>query len=414
MATRAGPYSGAMRAWGVAAVLAVAVSLPGIAAVVGETSEPEATPATVATSVRVEAAASDAVDMAAAEAVTEMSTRERAASIVMGHIATTDAAALREYMTDTGIGGFILMGDNVPSTEARLREVVAVLTVDAALPPLVAIDQEGGVVSRLLWDDFASPRALRTAPVAETAEAFSGRGSLVARAGVDVNFGIVADHTADAGSFIHSRVLGTTPAAAAERVTAAVRGEGAVVASTLKHFPGHGAAPGDSHRVVPTTSMPLAQWRQTDALPFVAGIDAGAELVMFGHLAYTAVDEAPASLSARWHEILRDDLGFDGIAVTDDLGMLQATGIAAYADPVANAVAAVVAGNDLVLAVMFTNASSAGEIVDGLVTAVDTGGLDAARLQEAAERVLTLRLRIAASGDTMLPCPDCTPVAQSD
>src|SRR5699024_3760776 len=147
--------------------------------------------------------------------------------------------------------------------------------------------------------------------------------------------------------------LGTSPDASAERVAAAVAGEQGQAASTLKHFPGHGAAPGDSHAGIPSTGMTKADWAARDGSPFAAGIDAGAPLVMFGHLHCGDVDQAPASLYAEWHRILREALGFTGPAITDDLGMLQASGEAAYRDPVANAVAALRAGNDMVLAVMF-------------------------------------------------------------
>src|SRR5690606_5636003 len=142
----------------------------------------------------------------------------------------------------------------------------------------------------------------------------------------DVNFGIVADVTADRGSFIFDRVLGTGVASAAPRVAAAVAGEQGVVGSTLKHFPGHGAVAGDSHVSVPTTGMSYDEWRATQAPPFEAGIDAGAEFVMLGHLRYTAIDAVPASLSAEWNRILRNELGFDGVIVTDDMSMLERSG----------------------------------------------------------------------------------------
>src|SRR5688572_16515483 len=87
-------------------------------------------------------------DAEAAARVAGMSTREKAASVVMGHVPTTDAATLAEYMGRTGIGGFILMGANIPATEAQLRQLTAALTVDGSLPPVIAIDQEGGDVSR--------------------------------------------------------------------------------------------------------------------------------------------------------------------------------------------------------------------------------------------------------------------------
>ena len=139
-----------------------------------------------------------------------------------------------------------------------------------------------------------------------------------------------------------------------------MQGESSTVFSTLKHFPGHGAAPGDSHHAIPTTAETVEQWRAADAKPFVAGIDAGAELLMFGHLAYTAVDTAPASLSARWHAIARDELGFRGVVISDDLG--AAKQVASYS-PGERAVRFVAAGGDMVLTV---DASQAGEMCDAL------------------------------------------------
>ena len=345
----------------------------------------------------------------AENAVAAMTLRERAASVVMGHIPTTDAAALHSYMSETGIGGFLLMGANMPADEAALQEITAALTVDPASPPLIAIDQEGGDVSRLPWDDLPAPYELQQADPSASEAAYSGRAALLAQSGITVNFGIVADVSADPASFIHRRVLGTTPDSGAARVAAAVKGEQGVVLSTLKHFPGHGAAPGDSHASIPSTGMTLDQWRAADALPFGAGIDAGAELLMYGHLAYTAVDAAPASLSTEWHRIAREELGFDGVAITDDLGMLQASGIDAYADPVANAVAALAAGNDMVLTVVYSTADTAPQTVDGIVAAVESGALPAERLQEAAERVTELRLAIAEADRGELPCTTCEP-----
>jgi len=309
----------------------------------------------------------------------------------------------QQYMTGAGRGGFILMGANVPETESGVQAVTAAIRAGQDPPPLIAIDQEGGDVSRLGWDDLPASSTLKNASAADVAQAFAARGSLVARAGANVNFGIVADTTADTSSFIFGRSLGADPAGAADRVAAAVAAEEPFVASTLKHFPGHGAAPGDSHELIPSTAKPLADWESTDALPFIAGIDAGASLLMFGHLSYTAVDAAPASLSPRWHEIARDDLGFDGVIVTDDLGMLQSTGLAEYADPVANAVAAVAAGNDLVLTIAHSSPDTAAQLASGIADAVDSGAIPADRLQDAAERVMALRLELAASSAVWSP-----------
>lgn len=345
----------------------------------------------------------------AAAVVRGMSVAEQASTVVMGHVAGTDPAALRAYM-ESGLGGFILMGANIPASEAELRNLTAALTVDSGLPPLIAVDQEGGLVSRLPGDVYPASTSLKGLPVDDTAAAFAARGSLVARAGITVNFGTVADVTADPGTFIYGRALGTDPTTSADRVAAATAAQEQFVASTLKHFPGHGAAPGDSHHAIPTTTMGLDDWRATEAVPFAAGIDAGASLLMYGHLAYTAVDALPASLSPKWHEIARDELGFDGVAVTDDLGMLLSSGDPAFADPVANGVAAIAAGNDLVLMIAGSDAQTAGEMVAGIAAAVEAGTLPAERLAEAATRVIALRLQASAATATWAECADCEPV----
>ena len=394
------PFRVAAAAAGALVISTALVSTGGAGAVPGRT---DSRPAVV------EQADAAAPGERAEQLVAAMSTAQQASSVVMGHIPSTDPAALSAYMQTGGLGGFILMGANVPTSEAQLRAVTAALTVDPALPPLIAIDQEGGYVSRLPWDQFPASQVLKDRPAAETAAAFAARASLVARGGANVNFGVVADITADSSSFIYGRSLGADPAAAGERVAAAVSAEEPFVASTLKHFPGHGAAPGDSHALIPRTDKTLDAWRQSDAVPFVAGIDAGASVLMFGHLDYTAVDAAPASLSARWHEIARDELGFDGVMITDDLGMLQSTGIAEYADPVANAVAAIAAGNDVVLMIAHSTPETAGQLAAGIAAAVEAGTLPAERLQDAAERTMTLRLERAASGAVWAPCADCTP-----
>lgn len=344
----------------------------------------------------------------AADLVAQMTTAEQAASIVMGHVSGTDSADLHAYM-EGGLGGFILMGANIPGSEAELQTLTAALTIDSALPPLIAVDQEGGIVSRLHGDGYPASTVLKDRPVADTASAFAARGSLVGRAGITVNFGTVADVTSDPGSFIYGRALGTDPSGAAERVVAATTAQEQFLGSTLKHFPGHGAAPGDSHHAIPSTGMSLEEWRASDAVPFVAGIDAGASLLMFGHLAYTSVDAAPASMSARWHEIAREDLGFEGVAVTDDLGMLTSSGVPEYAAPIANAVTAVATGNDLVLMIAGSTRETAGQIAAAIAAAVDAGTLPPERLEDAATRVMALRLELSSATSAWTVCPDCTP-----
>ncbi|HEY8589349.1 MAG TPA: glycoside hydrolase family 3 N-terminal domain-containing protein [Naasia sp.] len=328
-----------------------------------------------------------------------MPLRARVASLLMLHYPGADPAALSGFMTETGAGGFIVMGDNLPGSAADLPAATSALTLDPGLPPLIAIDQEGGAVSRLDEDTAPAGAELAALPPDATREAFTSRAALLAGSGVTVNFGIVADVTGDSGSFIADRVLGAVPEEAALRVEQAVAGEQGTVLSTLKHFPGHGLVSGDSHFSLPRSDIGLEEWRAGAAVPFARGIAAGAELVMFGHLVLPALDSAPASLSGPWHAMLRDELGFDGIAVTDDMLMLQDSGIAEFADPLENATRAVAAGNDLLVYVLAADPAVSGvdpvALVDGLTAAVESGRLSEERVDEAALRLLEARLRLA-------------------
>ncbi|MEH6781018.1 MAG: glycoside hydrolase family 3 N-terminal domain-containing protein [Rhodoglobus sp.] len=335
----------------------------------------------------------DPVAQYASDRLSTMSLRHKVMSMLMVHVPGVSPAA-RLGPDLEGAGGFIVMGDNIPSSLSQLRTDTAALSDEAGLPVLVATDQEGGIVRRVPTDDAASAYELRSQSPSASFEAFAQRGALLKSVGVSVNFGIVADIASDTSSFIYDRSFGATGRDAGARVAQAVQGE-SMVLSTLKHFPGHGAAAGDSHSSIPTTSLSFADWQSTHAVPFEEGIAAGAPLVMFGHLTFTAVDSEPATFSSRWHEILREDLGFDGIVITDDMGMLERSGVAEYADQTANAVRAIEAGNTMLL---YVGAVDTAAIVAAVEQAIDDGTLDEAVIDDAALRLLELRREI--SGET--------------
>ncbi len=333
----------------------------------------------------------DPVTAFAKARLARMTLQQKVASLFVLHQPGTDGAALGAYASAHGLGGMILMGDNVPPTpEALAAQTAAMGASDPDLLPLIAIDEEGGDVTRLPWDALPGADTLRGQDPAAATAAFRQRAALLAQGGVNVNFGIVADVTADPSSFIASRVLGGDPGSAAARVAAAVAGERGAVASTLKHFPGHGETDADSHLTVPTAPLGHDDWAARDAAPFRAGVGAGAELVMFGHLVYSGVDAAPASLSPAWHRILREELGFDGVAITDDLRMLEDTGLPEYRNAGENAVRAIAAGNDVVLDVLPAGADPAA-LIDPVVAAVQQGRIPAAQVDASALRVLELR-----------------------
>lgn len=331
------------------------------------------------------------------ERLAKMDLATKAATVLMLHTPGTDPSDLASYMTTTGAGGFILMGDNVPSTAASVQPITAAIKATSSdLPPLIGIDEEGGDVARLDDDTFPAAATLKNEPAENTRSAFASRGQLVNTAGANLNFGVIADMTSDPDSFIFDRVFGGDPTSAGDRVEQAVLGERGLALSTLKHFPGHGRSEANSHNSIPVTDVSQAEWSTTDAVPFERGIGAGAEAVMTGHLLYSSVDPDIATFSTKWHDILRNDMGFDGLVVTDDMLMLLNSGQDEYADPVANAVRALGAGGDLLLHVLAHDDATSGvspdQLKNGIVAAVQNGQLSQDRLDDAVRHVLEARI----------------------
>ena len=335
-------------------------------------------------------------------------TRAQAASLLVLHYPGSDAQATQGFLETVAPAGLILMGDNVPDPEDALVEQTKqwqAAAESAGLPPLViSIDQEGGLVKRLAGDASAGAGDLRDGDPAAVEEAFRERGQYLSQLGVNVNFGIVADYTDDSASFIYDRVLGTTPSSAAAAVQAAVKGEreggGGTVHSTVKHFPGYGLTPGDSHQIIPDCGqITQEEWAETAALPFEAGINAGTSLVMMSHISCPRIAQGPTSLQAKWYEILRDDLGFDGVIITDDMSMLTNSGEETFADPGANAVGAIKAGATLVLSIGGedgpTATTYAQSLIDAIVSAVESGEIPTEVFRDAGIRALSFRLGLS-------------------
>lgn len=323
-----------------------------------------------------------------------LSLEDRIRSLIMIHVAGRDREVIRDAVERIQPGGLIAMGDNIGAEVGETAQTFTGIET-MGVPLLLAVDEEGGSVIRIPQDTLAAGSELQGASAASIEEVFSQRANLVQSSGLNTNFGVVADYTNNPDSFIFSRVLGTDPHSAAVAVSAATAGERGKVLTTLKHFPGHGATSQNSHFSLPMVGKALEDWRAQEALPFQAGIDVGAELVMLGHLVFTAVDSQPSSLSSRWVSVLRSEMDFEGIIITDDLRMLEASGIPEFSDPALNSVSALQAGVSMLL---FVGPSSTEELVpfiDAVVAevsgSVSRGELSEDSLTSEAARVLAAR-----------------------
>ena len=319
--------------------------------------------------------------------VAAMTPRQRAARIFMIPISGTtltaeDDARLRALQP----GGVILIGGNF-GTPDEVRALVAdIHATNSELPPLVAIDQEGGIVSRISDDPAPDAPTMGQLPPAEISSLARARADTLAAYGFDVNFAPVADVAFTPDSFMIGRVFGDDPVGVAEDVEAYLGGvEGSGVLHAVKHFPGHGRVSVDSHETLPVLDVDAATWWEEDALPFRVAVEAGVPMVMLGHLAVPSWDELPASLSPEAVRVLREDLGFTGVVVSDDLGM----GALASWTPFEIVDLAVAAGNDLLLFVVTSVEPEA--LVDHLVARVERGEIPAEHVSASVGRVLRMQ-----------------------
>ncbi len=307
---------------------------------------------------------------------------------------------LRHLILDEKVGTVLVFGGNfadAPSL-ARLTAQLQALGEQAGLPAplLVTLDEEGGRVMRVtdgiapLQSELALGRLGPDGVRHSVAATASGLHSL----GVELDLAPVADLRANpADRVIGDRSYGADPAVVGPLVAAAVGGlHDGGVGATLKHFPGLGGAAGDPHRAIPIDPESLDQWLATQARSFAAGIDAGADAVMTTAVVVPGLDPSgtPALFSRLVvTDLLRNRLNFQGVIVTDGLGLGGITRL--YSLPAA-AVAAVRAGNDLVL----LNSGDEGyeaSAIEAVKQQVIAGAIAMAQVQASAARVIALRAR---------------------
>jgi beta-N-acetylhexosaminidase len=320
--------------------------------------------------------------------ISAMSARERVARMFMLPITGTalgieDEAWLRAIKP----AGVILVGDNFGEPDEVRALVAAIHATNPALPPLVALDQEGGIVSRIGDDPTPGAPELGQLPAEEITALARARAETLAGYGFDVNFAPVADIAFTPDSFMSGRAFGADPAEVAGAVAAYLEGvAGTTVLHCVKHFPGHGRVALDSHEALPTLDVDPAVWWEEDALPFRVAVDQGVPMVMLGHLVMPGWDGLPASLSPSAVRLLREDLGFGGVVVSDDLGM----GALSSWEPLAILDLAVAAGNDLLLYVVLPDAPEV--LVDHLTARVERDPASAERVARSVERLLDMQL----------------------
>jgi beta-N-acetylhexosaminidase len=291
---------------------------------------------------------------------------------------------------DRGLAGVLLMARNISSRD-QLGTLIGELR-EHNPQVLIAADEEGGIVTRVeaaTGSSYPGNAALGAIDDAElTRRVAASIGAMLAGHGISVDLAPVADTDANpANPVIGVRSFGARPDRVAAHTAAFVHGlHAAGVAACAKHFPGHGRTGADSHLELPSVAATLPELAATDLVPFRAAIAAGVESVMTAHVLFPAIDSVPATLSRRLlHDVLRTDLGFDGVVITDALEM------AAIAGRPDSAVAALAAGADLLC--LPATAAAQERARDTVATALRGGELTRPQVEAAARRVARLASR---------------------
>ena len=304
-------------------------------------------------------------------------------------------------VTTYHLGGYILFGrDFKDASELWLPREQVVETIaayqnaalnDTGIPLLIGSDEEGGTVTRasrnpnLFESKFKSPQELAKSAHDQGdvfAEDAWERSNALLALGINVNLAPVCDVSTDPNDFIYNRTLGQDARTTAESiatVTSAMKDAG--IGSVLKHFPGYGNNV-DTHTGIALDERSYETFASSDFLPFEAGITEGGNTtsVLMSHNIITCMDpDLPASLSPEVHRILREELDFDGVVMTDDLAM---DAVAAYSEEGAVAVMSIQAGNDLVLTTDYQTQ------IPKVLEAVKSGTLSEEDINTACRRVL--------------------------
>ncbi|SDY11559.1 beta-N-acetylhexosaminidase [Salimicrobium album] len=346
--------------------------------------------------------------------ISNMSLDEKIGQMIFGGVSGTEMnEETQEVIEKYHVGGLILFGNNItsaPQTVDFLNEMKQV-NENNPYPLLLGVDEEGGRVSRM------PPEVTKLPPGGEIGElddpdlAFkTGEilGAQMNELGFNLDFAPVLDVNSNPDNpVIGDRSFSSDPETVSELGIQVMKGiEEQEVIPVIKHFPGHGDTSVDSHLNLPKVTKSYEELKQMELVPFKQAIKAGADVTMTSHILLPAFDEQyPASMSeAVITDVLRDDLGFEGVVITDDLTMGAITNEYSVEDA---AVETVKAGGDLLLMAHDSNLIST--VFNELKTAVENGELSEARINESVARIADLKEKYQITGE-QTPSPDFQPV----
>lgn len=300
----------------------------------------------------------------------------------------------KEALAKYPVGGLVYFKQNIQSKE-QITEMLANTVSMSKYPVFLAVDEEGDSVARvadkLNLDKVDSAAEIGASGDTNKAyETYKSIGTYLCEYGFNLNFAPVADVlTNPDNSVLKKRSFGDNADAVSLMVSEAVKGlEETGVTACMKHFPGRGGAALDPHDGLAATDRTLEEIRESELKPFAAGIEAGAGMIMVGHVAVPAIteDNTPASISKKViTDILREEMGYNGVVITDALNMAAIT---EYYDSAQAAIMALKAGADMILMPEDFEAA-----YEGVLAAVKDGTISEARINDSLKRVYRIKYK---------------------
>lgn len=379
-------------------ISALTASVLVLAGCAGQSQPSPSTPAEPSTAEEKTPSASSGVSeedrQKARDIVQKMSADQLVGATIMGTYDGADPAVAGQMIKKNSLAGVIVMGYNLPdgAGSEQVKDYTGALREAAgerAWPVQLSVDQEGGPVARLKSAAYSFPPLMAFGAAGDselTEDAMEAQGAQLAGLGFTINWAPVADVTVgQKDPAVNVRAAGGSQETVVDAVEPAVKGYlAAGIGSSAKHFPGHGQLTVDSHVDLPESKKTLDEYSDTEWEPFEAAIKAGVPSVLVGHMRVAGAGDKPASLNPEVYKALRDELDFDGVAVTDGLNMGAITkGVPAGQETVE----ALKAGADLALMPPDLDAA-----VQAVKKAVDSGDLSEKDMRAKAERVVAMGL----------------------
>ena len=323
----------------------------------------------------------------AEEKMEDMSIEEKVGQMILARCPSDDTAI--SEISALNPGGYVLFSrDFKDKTKSEVKETIASYQKASKIPMIIAVDEEGGMVVRVSSNrnlssyTFKSPQDLYNEGGYELIKADTkNKAKLLLDLGINLNLAPVADVATNPSDYMFARSFGKDANKTAEYVKDVVEVCNSLnLGTTLKHFPGYGSN-SDTHTDISIDKKTKEQFDTVDLIPFKEGIKSGVPSIMVSHNIVECYDkDIPSSLSKPVHDLLRNDLGFTGVIITDDLIM---KGITNYTDGKNAAVLAVSVGNDMLISSDFKNDKNA------ILEAVKNGTISEDVINTAVKRILS-------------------------